>query len=105
MKKFLAILLIAIVACSTVEELDTFSLDDVALLGFDPKKFIELWKKVKGYVLRAVKFLKDNGFYDPLVAFLKKNLRSAALNFCEKKGIDLEFCQDIINFIVKQEKK
>ena len=54
MKKFLAILLIAIVACTTEAAVEEEEFDFKAL------------------VKKAVELLKENGLWDPLVAFLKK---------------------------------
>ena len=100
MRKLLIILLIAIVACSTVEEFDT---DDFLLekINFDPKAFIEAWKKVKDVILKAIKFLKDNGFYEPIVNFLQQKAKPKAMKFCVEKIKDEGICTSIVNFVFK----
>ena len=52
MKKFLAFLLIAVIACTTVEDLE--------LEG-------KWWDKIKNAFNKAWKWLKDNGVIDALI--------------------------------------
>ena len=68
MKKFLAILLIAIVACSTVpveEEKEQEKVKNVLLKFLKPLKNVVQFLKDKGYWDQVVKFLKATGLVIP----------------------------------------
>ena len=95
MKKILFVLLIAIIACSTVEEYD-----DVELQKFDPKAIADIWKKVKDVIDKAIKFLKENNLYDPLVALIKKYGTKYAYDLCVKQHkIEEATCKSIVDFL------
>ena len=95
MKKILFVLLIAIIACSTVEEYD-----DVELQKFDPKAIADIWKKVKDVIDKAIKFLKENNLYDPLVALIKKYGTKFAYDLCVKQHkIEEATCKSIVDFL------
>jgi hypothetical protein len=95
MKKILFVLLIAIIACSTVEEFD-----DVELQKFDPKAIADIWKKVKDVIDKAIKFLKENNLYDPLVALIKKYGTKYAYDLCVKQHkIEEATCKSIVDFL------
>ena len=104
MKKIIFVLLIAIIACSTVEEFD-----DVELQKFDPKAIADIWKKVKDVIDKAIKFLKENNLYEPLVDLIKKYGSKYANDFCVKQHkIEETTCKSIVDFIfglIKKEKK
>ena len=68
---------------------------------FDPRAFIEAWKKVKDVILKAIKFLKDNGFYEPIVNFLQQKAKPKAMKFCVEKIKDEGICTEIVNFVFK----
>ena len=98
MRKFLFVLLIAIIACSTdfaVEEYEDFELQK-----FDPKVIVEAWKKVKAVFDKAVKFLKENDLYDPLIKAIKKYGIQFANNLCVKQHkIEETTCRSIVDFL------
>ena len=77
MKKFLAIFLIAIVACEAVEDLDLEG------LWKKIKKAVKsAWDKLSGAVKKAVNWLKDKGIYDLVKDKLVQLGKAAATTFC-----------------------
>ena len=90
MKKFLAILLIAIVACSSVSvvEEEEYELELPAWL----KKG---WSKVKEYIKKVIIMLKGSGYWDLIVEYLKTKGKEYAKKFC-LKWYDEEFCDELI---------
>ena len=80
MKKFLAFLLIAIVACTTVEDLT----------------FESWWSKIKDLFKKAVNWLKENGYYELIKSTLINLGKQAAILLC-KKWFDQETCESVIN--------
>ena len=67
MKKFLAILLIAIVACSEVSVIEEEE--------FDLESF-------KGAIQNAIAWLKNHGLWDPILNLLKTAGKAAAYALC-----------------------
>ena len=106
MKKILFVVLIAIIACSTDFAPEVF--DDVDLQKFDPKVIVDVWKKVKDFVDKAIKFLKENNLYEPLVALVKKYGTKYAYDICVKQHkIEESTCKSIVDFLfglIKKEK-
>ena len=80
MKKFLAFLLIAIIACTTVEDIDLES----------------LWKKIKNAFKKGVKWLKDKGIFDTVKNTLIKLGKQAAIALCAKY-IGQSTCETVVN--------
>ena len=77
MKKFLAILLIAIVACETVDDFDLEG------LWKKIKKAVKsAWDKLSGAVKKAVNWFKDKGIYDIVKDKLITLGKAAATTFC-----------------------
>ncbi len=77
MKKFLAVFLIAIVACEAIEDFDIEGwLDDIGDF------FSDLWDKLSDAVKNAVNFLKDKGIYDLIKDKLLQAGKTAAITFC-----------------------
>ena len=77
MKKFLAFLLIAIVACEAVEDVDLEG------LWKKIKKAVKsAWDKLSGAVKKAVNWLKDKGIYDLVKDKLVQLGKAAATTFC-----------------------
>ena len=97
MKKFLAILLIAIVACSTVSVVEEEEFDLEKLPDWVKKGWSTLLKTFK----KVVQFLKDNGLWDPLVKLLKESGKVAAKELC-LKVYDEEFCDELLGSLVKK---
>ena len=97
MKKLLAILLIAIVACSTASaaEEEEFGLDRL-LDGFKNG-----WSTLLKTFKKVVQFLKDNGLWDPLVELLKDAGKVAAKGLC-LKVYDEEFCDELLGSLLKK---
>ena len=77
MKKFLAILLIAIVACETV---DNFDLEGLWKKIKNAVK--SAWDKLSGAVKKAINWLKDKGIYDLVKSKLIQLGKAAATTFC-----------------------
>ena len=80
MKKFLAFLLIAIIACNTVEDMTLQNIIDYLK---------ELYEK-------AVQWLKDHGVYDEVVTALRTLGKEAAIALCSK-WLDRSTCEAVIN--------
>ena len=106
MKKILFVLLIAIIACSTDFAPEDF--EDFELEKFDPKVIVDIWKKVKGVIDKAVKFLKENDLYEPLINAVKKYGSIYANQLCVNKlKIEEDTCKSIVDFLfglIKKEK-
>ena len=96
MKKFLLVLLIAVIACNDVVE--TIDLDDAELNIF--KKignfFKGLWEKVKGVVNK----LKSWGVWDAIVKAAKTVGKLAAKALCNKYDSSGK-CGDIVDKFIK----
>ena len=90
MKKFLAILLIAIVACSSVSVAEEEEFD-LKL----PEWLKNGWSKVKEYVKKVIIMLKGSGYWDLIVEYLKTKGKEYAKKFC-LKWYDEEFCDELI---------
>ena len=91
MKKFLFVLLIAVIASAAVEDssLDTWW-DDV----------VEAFKKVIEKIKTVIQWLKDNGFWEPLMRVLEKYGKPKAVEFCVKLIHKEDICTDIVNILI-----
>ena len=85
MKKFLAFLLIAVIACMTVEEEMEFN-----------SWLSNLWNKIKNAVKKAWNWLKEKGYLSKIKDALVKLGKTAAIALC-KKWFDAQVCEGIIN--------
>ena len=92
MKKFLAILLIAIVACSTASVIEEKEIDLEKLPAWIKKG----WSKVLDSFKKVFQLLKQSGIWDRILSILKSAGRSAAQSLCLKL-FDLELCDELIN--------
>ena len=106
MRKLLAILLIATIACNglveTIESFnedmifDYFELDKEAvelnIFSKIGKVFKNVWSKVKG----VVKWLKKKGLWSKIVSIAKTVGKIAAKQFCEKYAKTSK-CSDIVD--------
>ena len=96
MRKFLLVLLIAVIACNDVVE--TIDLDDAELNIF--KKiggfFKKLWEKVKGVVNK----LKSWGVWDAVVNAAKTVGKFAAKALCNRFDSSGK-CSDIVDKFIK----
>ena len=103
MRKLLVLVLFAVVACSTLED-DLLELqpifDEVTLEGIDFSNFVELWEKVKVFAKKAVKFLKENELYEPLVGLIKTQGRKLAFDFCNGKLASEDTCNNVIDWLL-----
>ena len=97
MKKFLAILLIAIVACSNVSVVEEEEFDLEKLPEWIKKGWSTLLKTFK----KVVEFLKESGLWDPLVKLLKDKGLETAKKLC-LKVYDEEFCDELVGSLVKK---
>ena len=81
MKKILAILLIAIVACETIQEIDLESWwTDIRDKVEDAVK--DAWDKLTEAVKKAVNWLKEKGIYDLVKDKVIQLGKAAAIAFC-----------------------
>ena len=97
MKKFLAILLIAIVACSTVSAVEEQKFDLEKLPDWVKKGWSTLLKTFK----KVFEFLKESGVWDPLVKLLKETGLVVPKELC-LKVYDEEFCDELLGSLVKK---
>ena len=86
MKKFLAFLLIAIVACEVV--------DDIDLEGF----LGGLWDKLTGAAKKAYEWLKSHGVLDQIKNALKAAGKAAAIAICSAY-LDPAICSAVIGVL------
>ena len=94
MKKLLFVLLIAIIACQTLQEVEV----EPELEGINWK---ELWNKVKKAFQDAKNWLQENGLWDPLINVIKEKGRQAGINWCKgRKKIPEDTCISIVNWII-----
>ena len=96
MRKFLLVLLIAVIACNDVVE--TIDLDDVELNIFTAigNFFKGLWDKVKGVVEK----LKSWGVWDAVVKAAKTVGKLAAKALCNRFDSSGK-CSDIVDKFIK----
>ena len=96
MRKFLLVLLIAVIACNDV--VDTLDFEDAELNIFKSigKFFSNLWSKVKGVVQK----LKDWGVWDAIVQAAKTLGKFAAKALCNKYDSSGK-CGDIVDKFIK----
>ena len=81
MKKILAILLIAIVACETIQEIDLESWwTDIRDKVEDAVK--DAWDKLSDAVKKGIDYLKEKGIYDLLKDKVIQAGKAAAIAFC-----------------------
>ena len=99
MKKFLAILLIAIVACSTASVIEEKEIDLEKL----PDWVVKGWSKILETFKKVVEFLKETGLWDQIVSLLKDAGKVAAKKLC-LKVYDEEFCDELIGSLLDKEK-
>ena len=99
MKKILFLVLIAIIACSQVEQYEPYDIEDFDLI-LEGINIRSLWNKFKNNASQAKQFLKSIGLYDPLINLLKKYASGYAVNYCTSKGIPNDICQSIVNFLL-----
>ena len=93
MKKLLALLLIAIVACSSVSTVEE---EEVSLQKL-PDWIKKGWSKVKKVIKKVVTFLKETGLWDPIVKLLKTKGVEVARDLCLKAYDDEKFCDELID--------
>ena len=91
MKKFLFVLLVAVIASAAVEDVTVEGWWDDVVEAF--KKIIE---KVKG----VIQWLKDNGYWDKLIELLKKYGKPKAIEFCVSLIHKEELCTDIVTILL-----
>ena len=114
MKYFLALLLLVAVTSTVVEEqlFDIENFEDIELEKFNVKGIFkgignffkgpvaEAFRKLKKAVQKGVKWLKDNGFWEPLVKKVKELGKKYAPALCQK-FLKKETCDSILDFIEK----
>ena len=95
MKKFLAILLIAIVACETVQDLEL-----EGILSGIVDWFKKIWNKLRDAVKKAVNWLKENGYYDLLKGKIIEMGKAAATAWCSQY-VSAELCSNAVEGVSK----
>ena len=108
MKKILAILLIAAIAATFVDDLKEAGLfderDDVVLNGLPDffkrlwDKIVEFWHDIPGAIQKVISFLKDNGYWDDLIDLIKKYGTKYGTDFCDNY-LDHDLCADAVKWI------
>ena len=91
MKKFLFVLLFAVIATSAVEDYNLEGVWDDIIAAI--KKIIEKIKAI-------IQWLKDNGHWDALIELLKKYGKPKAVEFCVKLIHKEELCNDIVTYLL-----
>ena len=110
MKKVLAILLIAAITATFIDDLKEAGIfderDDVVLNGL-PDFFKRLWDKIKqiwndipGAIQKVINWMKDKGYWETLIDLIKKYGTKYGIDFCSKY-LDHELCTDVVNFLFK----
>ena len=84
MKKFLAILLIAVIVCQAVE-------DEIDMNSW----WSNLWDKIKKAVKKAWNWLKEKGILEKIKNALITAGKYAAMALC-KKWFDADVCEGVI---------
>ncbi len=108
MKKLIAILLFAAIACTFVDDLKEAGVfderDDVVLRGL-PDFFQRLWDKIKqfwndipGLIQKVINFLKNNGYWDDLINIIQKYGTKYGTEFCSKY-LDADLCTEAVKWI------
>ena len=108
MKKFLTILLLAIISCSIVDELRAQGIitaeDEVNLEGL-PDFFKRLWEKIKAIwksipdkIRKAINWLKEHGMWENLIDLIKKYGTKYATDFCDNY-LDHDLCADVVAWL------
>ncbi len=99
MKKFLAILLIAIVSCETVQDLDLESIwTKIRDAVVDTVKSV--WDTLRDAVKGAVNWLKENGYFDLLKGKIIEMGKNAATAWCAQY-VGAELCSNAVEGVVK----
>ncbi len=99
-KLFFLFLIITISSCNSIKDFTFEDLNDISLEGLNPTIIKEIWQKIKDIYDKAVKFLKDNGLYEPIINLIKAKGREIAINFCISQSIPKETCESIIDWIL-----
>ena len=95
MKKFLFLVLLAVIACTSLEPIEQDDLDIVLGISFK-----SMWNAVKNNVSQAIKWLKSVGLYDPLIKLIKTAGSYYANNYCTSKGVPSSVCSSIVDFLM-----
>ena len=99
MKKFLAVLLIAIVSCETVQDLDLESwwtkIRDKVV-----NTVKSVWDTLRDVVKSAVNWLKENGYFDLLKNKIIEMGKTAATAWCSNY-VSAELCSNAVEGVVK----
>ena len=91
MKKFLFVLLVAFIASAAVE--------DVTIEGWWDD-VVEAFKKIIEKVNGVIQWLKDNGFWEPLINLLKKYGKPKAIEYCDSLIHKEDICTDIVTILI-----
>ena len=108
MKKFLTILLLAVISCTLIEDLKAEGLfderDDIALEAL-PDFLKRLWEKIKSIwnnipaaIQKVITFLKEHGYWETLIDLIQKYGTKYATDFCDNY-LDHDLCADAVKFI------
>ena len=99
MKKILAILLIAIVACETIQEIDLESWwTDIRDKVEDAVK--DAWDKLSDAVKKGIDYLKEKGIYDLLKDKVIQAGKAAAIAFCTPY-LGPAICASAVDYLAK----
>ena len=108
MKKFLAILLLAVISCTLVDELRAGGViigqDDVNLEALPDflkrvwEKIKSIWSSIPAKIKQVITFLKEHGYWDTLIDMIKKYGVKYGTDFCDNY-LDHDLCADAVKWI------
>ena len=108
MKKFLAILLLAVISCTLVDELRAGGVitgqDDVNLEALPDflkrvwEKIKSIWSSIPAKIKQVITFLKEHGYWDTLIDLIKKYGVKYGTDFCDNY-LDHDLCADAVKWI------
>ena len=108
MKKFLAILLLAVISCTLVDELRAGGViigqDDVNLEALPDflkrvwEKIKSIWSSIPAKIKQVITFLKEHGYWNTLIDLIKKYGVKYGTDFCDNY-LDHDLCADAVKFI------
>ena len=108
MKKFLTILLLAVISCTIIDDLRAQGImtaeEDVDLEGFMDflkrlwEKIKEIWHSIPGKIQKVINFLKEHGYWNTLIDLIKKYGVKYGTDFCDNY-LDHDLCADAVKFL------
>ena len=108
MKKFLAILLLAVISCTIIDDLKAEGIitaqEDVDMEGLTDflkrlwEKIKEIWRSIPGKIQQVINFLKEHGYWSTLIDLIKKYGVKYGTEYCEKY-LEHDLCVDAVQWL------